>query len=81
VPVTPVAEVPVEVVPQAKSLPPPPPPPGAKKQPPSPIVAQVLALLRTPQSTGTAFVLREILGPPLSRRPGGPGRSGLPIDR
>jgi hypothetical protein len=72
-------EVPVEVLTQVK-MPAPPPPPSAK-QPPSPIVAQVLALLRTPQSTGTAFVLREILGAPLSKRPGGPGHPGPPIWR
>jgi hypothetical protein len=78
VPVVPVAEVPVEAVPLPK---PPPPPPRQVSKPPSPVVAQVLALLRSPQSAGTAFVLREVLGAPLSRRGAGPGRSGLPFAR
>ena len=35
---------------------------------PSPVLAQVAALLRTPQSAGVAFVLREILDKPLCQR-------------
>jgi hypothetical protein len=73
-------EVPVEVVPFAKTPPAAPARPKVQ-QPTSPVVAQVLNLLRSPQSAGAAFVLREILGAPLSKRPGGPGRSGLPFAR
>jgi hypothetical protein len=36
----------------------------------SPVAAQVLALLRTPQSAAAAFLLREILDPPLCLRRG-----------
>jgi hypothetical protein len=34
----------------------------------SPVVAQLPALLRNPQTTAAAFVLREIFGPPVCRR-------------
>lgn len=34
----------------------------------SPVVAQLPALLRSPQTTAAAFVLREIFGPPVCRR-------------
>jgi hypothetical protein len=62
----PQAEVAVEVV-SAMRVPvaAPEPTPAA---PVSPAVAQVLVLLRSPQSAATAFVLREILGPPLCLR-------------
>jgi hypothetical protein len=58
----------------------PPPPPTAKREP-SPIIKQVLGLLRAPQSAGTAFVLREILDAPLSRRTGAPGSPTPPLHR
>jgi hypothetical protein len=34
----------------------------------SPVAAQLPALLRNPQATAAAFVLREIFGPPVCRR-------------
>jgi hypothetical protein len=71
--------VPVRVVSEAlvearidlasQGLPPAPPPPGLlPTRGPSPVLAQVAALLRTPQSAGVAFVLREILDKPLCQR-------------
>jgi hypothetical protein len=35
---------------------------------PTPALAQLAALLRSPKSLGAAFLLQEILGPPLSKR-------------
>jgi hypothetical protein len=58
-----------------------PPPPAKAKQEPSPIIKQVLGLLREPQSAGTAFVLREVLDAPLSRRTAAPGSPIPPLHR
>jgi hypothetical protein len=41
---------------------------GSRNRQVSPILAQVATLLRSPQAAGAAFVLREILDQPLSKR-------------
>src|SRR5438874_2417353 len=87
-----VAEPVLEAVPVLEHLPPslraPPAPPSAPARPDAPTgavvsrptvsapLAPVAALLRSPKGLRAAFVLQEVLGPPLSRRrPGTPPRS------
>jgi hypothetical protein len=55
------------------TVPEPPPRPKAAARP-SPAMAQVLGLLRSPRTLGAAFFLREILDPPLVLRRGPGGR-------
>jgi hypothetical protein len=69
----PVAEARPAVVVEAVPAPPPPPPvPVVEVRARTAIGAavqdQVAALLRSPQAAGAAFVLQEVLGPPLCRR-------------
>jgi hypothetical protein len=69
VPLATVIETPAEAVPAAG-------PPAAvpaapatlRRQAVSPILAQVVALLRSPQAAGSALVLREIFDRPLCKR-------------
>jgi hypothetical protein len=43
--------------------------PAGGRKAPSPTLAQLAALLRSPQSAGTAIILKEVFDVPLSRRP------------
>lgn len=60
-PIVAVVVEPTPVVPERK--------PVAAKPAVAPALAQVLAMLRSPGVARTAFVLREVLDPPLCRRP------------
>jgi hypothetical protein len=66
-PPAPLVAEPVTVVPVEPALAAPPPPP-ASRRPVSPLLAQVVKQLRSPQSAAAAFVFREVFDRPLSQR-------------
>ena len=59
---------PEAVLGEAPSVAPKPTAPVPPRSAPSPVLREVLRLLRSPKSAAVAVTLREILGPPLSRR-------------